>query len=152
MKKLLLLLLYFPTVVFACKGYVIGFKGLNDVFDHKAFASYADRIGYCSKSYSWNDIKSPRTLISNTTVPYQLYGYSKGAVSIRNFLKTELRKPEFILTIGAYRTTDVNFDSYGIRYENYFDHSGVGQSSPGTFLNVSHNKIQQEVNKRIWGQ
>ena len=152
MKKLLFLLLCLPTTSFACAGYVIGFKGLNDAFDQKAFMSYANRIGYCGKSYSWNEIVSPTRLISNTNLPYQLYGYSKGAVSIRNFLKTVPRKPEFILTIGAYRTTDVNFDSYGIRYENYFDHSGVGQSSSGTFLNVSHDKIQQEVNKRIWGQ
>ncbi len=152
MKKLLFLLLCLPTISFACKGYVIGFKGLNDAFDQKAFMSYADRIGYCGKSYSWNEIKSPAKLISNTTLPYQLYGYSMGASSVRTLLKTNVRKPEFILTIGAYRTTDVNFDSYGIRYENYFDNSGRGQSSPGTFLNVSHSQIQQEVNKIIWGQ
>ncbi len=152
MKKFLFLLLYLPTVTFACKGYVIGFKGLNDAFDQKAFLDYANHIGYCGKSYSWNEIKSPTKLISSTDIPYQLYGYSMGASSVRNFLKTNIRKPEFILTIGAYRTTNVNFDSYSIRYKNYFDHSGVGQSSPGTFLNVSHSKIQQEVNKIIWGQ
>ena len=152
MKKFLFLLLCLPAISFACKGYVIGFKGINDVFDQQAFISYANHIGYCGKSYSWNEIKSPTKLISNINLPYQLYGYSMGAVSIRNFLKTISRNPEFILTIGAHRTTDVNFDSYGIRYENYFDNSGLGQASPGTFLNVSHNKIQQEVNKRIWGQ
>jgi hypothetical protein len=152
MKKFLFLLLCLPTISFACKGYVIGFKGLNDAFDRQAFISYANRIGYCGKSYSWNEITSPTKIISNTNLPYQLYGYSMGAVSIRNFLKTTSRKPEFILTIGAYRTTDVNFDSYGVRYENYFDRSGQGQLSPGTFLDVSHNRIQQEVNKRIWGQ
>lgn len=152
MKKSLLLLLCLPAAGLACNGYVIGFKGLNDAFDQKAFVTYADRIGYCSKSYSWNEIKSPTKLISSTDVPYQLYGYSMGASSVRTLLKTNVRKPEFILTIGAYRTTNVNFDSYGIRYKNYFDHSGLGQSSPGTFLNVSHSKIQQEVNKIIWGQ
>ncbi len=152
MKKFLFLLLCLPSTVFACKGYVIGFKGLNDAFDHQAFISYANHLGYCSKSYSWNEIKSPSKLISSTDVPYQLYGYSMGSSSIRTLLKTNVRKPEFILTIGAYRTTNVNFDSYGIKYENYFDHSGLGQSSPGKFLNVSHSKIQQEVNKIIWGQ
>jgi hypothetical protein len=149
---LLFLLLCLPTISFACAGYVIGFKGLNDAFDQRAFMFYANRIGYCGKSYSWKEIKSPTELISSSDLPYQLYGYSMGAVSIRNFLKTMPRKPEFILTIGAYRTTDANFDSYGIRYKNYFDNSGRGQSSPGTFLNVSHSQIQQEVNKIIWGQ
>jgi hypothetical protein len=152
MRKILFLLLCLPTTVFSCAGYVIGFKGIDNAFDQTAFISYADRMGYCGKSYSWNEIKSPTKLISSTDLPYQLYGYSMGALSIRNFLKTNIRKPEFILTIGAYRTTNVNFDSYGVRYKNYFDHSGMGQTSPGIFLNVPHDKIQHEVNKIIWGQ
>ncbi len=137
---------------YSCNGYVIGFKGIADAFDQKSFISYANRVGYCGKSYSWNDIKSPTILVSSTNLPYQLYGYSMGATSIKSFLKQSLRKPDFILTIGAYRTTDVNFDSYDIKYANYFDNSGVGQTSPGIFVNVSHDKIQKEVNKIIWGQ
>ena len=58
--------------------------------------------------------------------------------------------PEYVITIGAYKTTNVNFDKYGIKYNNYFDHSGLGQSSPGVFLDVSHNKIQQKVNEIIF--
>lgn len=152
MKKIIYAALLLPTLAFACKGYVIGFKGKNDVFDHKSFTAYADRIEYCYKSYSWQDTNSAKLFINNTTVPYQLYGYSMGAVSVKKILTQDLRKPEFVLTIGAYRTADVNFEKYSVKYANYFDRSGLGQTSPGTFLNVSHDKIQQEVNKTIWGQ
>ena len=30
-----------PIVTCACQGYVIGYKGINDVFDSKAFNEYA---------------------------------------------------------------------------------------------------------------
>ena len=152
MKKIIYAALFLPTMALACNGYVIGFKGKHDIFDHKSFKAYANSIEYCAKSYSWQDTESAKQLIKNTTVPYQLYGYSMGVSSVKKILTQNLRKPEFILTIGAYRTTDVNFDVYGVRYANYFDHSGLGQTSPGTFLNVSHDKIQHEVNKTIWGQ
>lgn len=149
MKKILFLLLFLSKTVYACEGYVLGFKGTNDIFDQRAFASYAAHVGYCAKSYSWDDTESAKLLISNTTVPYQLYGYSLGVVSVKNILKTNVRKPELVVTIGAYRTTDVNFDSYDVKYKNYFDHSGKGQKGPGIFLDVSHDKIQQAVNKII---
>ncbi len=146
MKKIIYLVFFLPSIVLACNGYVIGFKGKHDRFDQKAFTSYANSLDYCAKSYSWQDIHSAIKLITNTIVPYQLYGYSMGATSVKKILQQNLRKPEFVLTIGAYRTTDVNFDQYNVRYENYFDNSGLGQKGPGKFLNVSHDKIQQEVN------
>lgn len=152
MKKIIYAALLLPTIALACKGYVIGFKGKHDIFDQHSFTAYAKSVEYCAKSYSWQDTNSAKQLIKNTTVPYQLYGYSMGVVSVKRILTQDLRKPEFILTIGAYRTADVNFEGYGVRYANYFDHSGLGQTSPGIFLNVSHDKIQQEVNRTIWGQ
>ncbi len=146
MKKIILLVFFLPSIALACKGYVIGFKGKHDRFDQKAFTSYVNSLNYCAKSYSWQDTNSAVKLINDTAVPYQLYGYSMGATSVRKVLQQNLRKPEFVLTIGAYRTTDVNFDHHNVRYANYFDNSGLGQKSPGKFLNVSHDKIQQEVN------
>ncbi len=156
MKKCLLLFLVFcAPLAYSCDGLVIGFKGKDDIFDQRAFENYARHLGYCSRSYSWHQIKQAQQQILSTTVPYQLYGFSRGAVSVKNILsKTNIRKPEFVLTVGAYKTTDVNFDQYQVEYKNYFDHSGIGQTSPGVYLNVSHNRIQQEVNKilNIWGQ
>lgn len=148
MKKIILLILSLPIVASACNGYVIGFKGINDIFDESAFKDYAKQMDYCSKSYSWNKIDSAVKFIDSLNTPYQLYGYSQGAWSVAKLLKKEhVAKPEYIITIGAYRTTDVNFDKYGIPYENYFDHSGKGQLSPGVFLNVPHSMIQREVTR-----
>ena len=148
MKKIVFSLLFsMPLFVYACSGYIIGSRGKDSQFDQHAFNEYTDRIGYCSNVYNWHQDKDAIKLIKTLSVPYQLYGYSQGAVTIANLLKIkDLTKPEFVITIGAYRTTDVNFDRYKIKYINYFDNSGKGQRSPGIFLNVPHNEIQREVN------
>jgi len=146
--KKFLVLAMFPLNALACSGYVVAFKGENDAFDSSALSEYSERVEYCSKSYSWYDEKNAVKFINSLNVPYQLYAYSKGAATVSSLLRQgKIKKPEFILTIGAYRTTNVNFEKYGIRYKNYFDHSGIGQKSPGTFLNVSHFEMQKEVNK-----
>jgi hypothetical protein len=144
-------ILFFPISLYACAGYVIGFKGNEDVFDHQAFRQYVDNVGYCSKLFSWHQSKDAVTFISGLQVEYWFYGFSKGAATISDLLKRfNVKKPEYILTIGAYRTTDVNFNKYGIKHDNYFDSSGIGQRSPGTFLSVSHSEIQKEVNKVLF--
>jgi len=138
----------FPINALACSGYVVAFKGLNDAFDNSALREYSERIEYCYKAYSWNDGKTAVKLINSLNVPYRFYAYSKGAETVSFLLRQgEIKKPEFILTIGAHRTANVNFEKYNIPYENYFDYSGIGQKSPGKFLNVSHSNIQKEVNK-----
>lgn len=153
MKKLLLSLMFFSVNVFACTGYVIGFMGKDNVFDHRAFVEYAESSQYCHRVYPWYATLSAQKFISTLTIPYELYGYSQGAASIGIILNSQIStKPKFIITIGAYRTADVNFDKFKILYVNYFDHSGKGQTSPGIFLDVPHNKIQQEVNKILFGK
>ena len=154
MKKLFLLVWLMPTLAFSCNGYLLGFKGKDDVFDNRAFREYATHLNYCYKTYSWHRVNDALKDLEDITVPYRLYGFSLGAVSVLNFLKkTNVRKPEYVITVGAYKTTDVNFDKFEVNYNNFFDRSGIGQKSPGKFLNVSHDKIQQEVNKfLIWGQ
>lgn len=151
MKKLIVFVLScFYLSAFACQGVVVGFKGINDAFDHKAFARYAEKQGLCARAFSWHQTREAVKLIGSLSVPYQLYGYSKGAVSVSEVLQhSALKKPEFVITIGAYRTTDVNFDRYGVRYVNYFDSSGLGQRSAGIFLDVSHWEIQKEVNNLV---
>jgi hypothetical protein len=144
---LLPLTLFLPITVYACTGYVFGFKGLNNQFDIEAFNVYVKRTGYCSKTYDWNQVNDAIQAIRLLEVPHQLYGFSKGAETISTLLKMKLKKPEYVLTIGAYKTVDVNFDKYNVRYKNYFDDSGRGQQSPGIFLNVPHMMMQKEVNK-----
>jgi len=149
MKKTVLLLALVSNLGYACDGYVIGFKGLNDAFDHKAFEVYYTNLNYCGLSYSWQNTKQATELIKTTQVPYQLYGFSKGAETVASILKTTLAKPpEYVVTIGAYKTADVDFTKYSIKFNNYFDFSGQGQKSPGVFLNVQHHKMQSEVNTR----
>ena len=147
MKTILTIALLFPMIANACSGYVIAFRGLNDVFDQSALNVYASRINYCSKTFSWHKEKDAIEFIEKLDVSYQLYGFSRGAGSVATVLKQVKTKPEYVITIGAYKTTNVDFDKYNVRYDNFFDNSGIGQRSPGMYLNVPHNKIQSEVNK-----
>jgi len=145
LKKLKYLALL-PASVIACNGYVVGFKGLNDAFDMASFSQYAVNLNYCAKAYSWNDANA-RAFIQTLEVPYQLYGFSKGAETVAKLLNTGIKHPEYVITIGAYKTVDVNLNKYNIPYKNYFDDSGRGQQSPGLFLKVPHMQMQHEVNK-----
>lgn len=146
MKKIVLsILLCMPLFANACKGYVIGFKGLNESFNSVAFQKYADRLGYCGKSFSWFQDKEALQYIQTLKKPYRLYGFSRGAQTVSDVLKQTKTKPEYVLTIGAYKTTNVNFDEHRVRYDNFFDQSGIGQKSPGVFFNVSHADIEKEV-------
>jgi len=80
MKKIILsLLLSVPLFAYACKGYVIGFKGLNESFNSVSFQKYTNRLGYCGKSFSWYQNKEALQYIQTLKKPYRLYGFSKGA-------------------------------------------------------------------------
>ena len=146
MQKIFFILLLFPTLAWACPGYVIGFKGKDNWFDQQAFEQYAQHFGYCAQSYAWNETAQALKFVSTHAQPYHLYGYSLGAVSVRMFLEKSTALPERVITIGAYKTTNVNFDRFGVRYQNFFDHSGRGQTSPGQFVDATHSQIQQRVN------
>ena len=148
MKKLLLTFcIYLPLEVFACSGYVIGIKGDRDIFDGSAFAEYASELNYCSKSFSWYQDKEIVKFANKLHLPYQLYGFSKGAETVKRVLIQVTNKPAYIITIGAYKTAKVDFSNHNIDFINYFDHSGIGQKSPGIFLDISHNMVQKEVNR-----
>jgi hypothetical protein len=155
MKKLIVIFLAFViTPVLSCEKYVIGFKGLRNVFDTRAFADYAIAQKSCQQLFGHEQDQQAVKFISTLTVPYQLYGFSAGAATIGRILpvltKQATAMPEYIITIGAYKTTNVNFNSYNIKYDNYFDESGQGQKSPGTMINgVGHAKIQSYVNNYI---
>lgn len=143
LKHLIAILMLWPAVALACSGWVIGFRGNHGQFDHKAFEQYAHWRGYCHQWFEWNHIDAALTFINQINTPYQLYGFSRGAGSVRQILLKTQRKPEFVITTGAFRTTNVNFDFFGVPYHNYFDRSGRGQTSPGIFVPIEHGKIQQ---------
>lgn len=148
---LITIILLYASSVNACVGYVVAFRGQNDVFDQSALEKYANHLSYCYKVFGWYQFKDAVLFINSIDENYQLYGFSKGAETISKLLKnSSIRKPEYVLTIGAFRTADVDFKKYNIKFDNYFDDSGRGQLSPGVFLSVSHSKIQKEVNKVLF--
>jgi len=151
MKKIfIVVLLLSSSIANACESYVIGFRGLNGAFDLAAFNVYVGNK--CSKLYNPTQTKEAINFIKKIDLPYELYGFSLGASSIKTVLKRVPVKPIFVLTIGAYHTADVNFDLYGVKYQNYFDNSGKRQKNIGIFVpNVEHMKLQEYVNNEIGG-
>ena len=94
-----------------------------------------------------NEIDSAANFINQKNKSYQLYGFSAGASAIVQVLKKVKRMPNFVLTIGAWYTTDVDFGDYEINFDNFFDDSGRQQQSPGIHVyNISHGKMQEYVN------
>ena len=135
------------STAYGCTGYVLGFMGKQDAFDHLAFNKYYNSLGYCGRAFKAEQTAQALETITTLTVPYHLYGFSQGASSVAEILKKVNTLPEYTLTIGGYKTTDVNFNKYSIKFDNYFDYSGIGQKSPGVFLKVPHLQMQSAVNK-----
>ncbi len=151
LKPLIAILMLWPAVTLACSGWVIGFRGLNEVFDYEAFADYAQTQNLCFRSFGWQDSVEAERFVQRIRTPYQLYGFSRGAATVAQMLKQGRVRPQSVITVGAYRTVDVNFDRYGIPYRNYFDRSGQGQRSPGIFLDVEHGRVQRAVTEIMRG-
>jgi len=150
--KFLIAFMLGHNVAWACSGWVIGFRGQNEVFDYQAFADYAIIQNRCSRSFSWNQGAEAERMIATLTVPYQLYGFSRGAQTVAGLLRQGRVRPDSVITVGAWRTVNVNFDSHGIPYQNYFDRSGLGQQSPGVYLDVDHGRVQRVVTEIYRGQ
>jgi len=147
MKKILVLLFaLLPNIAQA--DTIIGFKGKNNAFDHQAFEKYAAKRKLTPVVLSAFDSKNAMHIIRiNST--YELYGYSLGAASVAQTMrlieKEKLHMPRYVITVGAYRTTNVDFNKYNVKFDNYFDASGAGTKSPGKHLGVSHSDIMRYV-------
>jgi hypothetical protein len=151
MKILIFLFVFFCSNVWSCENEVIAFKGINSQFDNVAFKEYVKRNHACSKIFEWHQTEQASYYINKSNTPYQLYGYSKGADSVAKTLTKVKRLPYYIITIGAWKTVDLDFTKWNISFHNYFDSSGKGQKSPGILIeNVSHYKMQEHVNTIIW--
>jgi hypothetical protein len=137
-----------PPTESACDSYVIGFRGLNRAFDQRAFDRYADWRGSCSLVYDYTEVAEAVSFVDHIQEPYELYGYSAGAVTIGQILPRVSRLPEYVITVGALSSVNVDFSRYGIRFDNYFDASGRQQRSPGRYIpGVAHDRIQAYVNR-----
>ena len=148
MRYLILLFLFFSSSVIA-KDFIIGFKGMNEQFDTEAFIEFAQKRKLKPYVFSANQVSSAVRLIKNKKKNYELYGYSLGAVSVRETLtilkKENVHMPTFIITVGAYKTTNVNFTDFDVNFFNFFDDSGKGSLSPGLYIPVPHHQIMRYV-------
>ncbi len=136
------------TTTAECSRYIIGFRGLGGAFDLKAFEEYAVQRKGCTQVYNFTEFQSATEFVKSINKPYELYGYSAGAVSVGQVLKQKVRRPEHAITIGALSTVDVDFSLYNIKFDNWFDASGRGSRSPGEhFPNVSHDRMQSYINQ-----
>ncbi len=140
-----------PALSYAgCDKYVVGFGGLNNAFDHKAFEDYAQNKNACFKYFKWQEKDLALSYIKGLSSDFELYGFSKGAETVAKLVKVHNIKPKYVITIGAYKTTDVDFTKYNIKFDNYFDYSGFGQKSPGVHIKkVSHLSMQKYVNNLL---
>jgi len=121
---------------------VIGFKGKNSIFDNKAFTQYA-----IAKNLEPVVLEANQThkalKITETVEYYELYGYSLGAASVLQVVRSAKKPPRLVITIGAYRGLDLDFRKYSVAFYNFFDYSSVPTSSPGLYIAASHWNIQQ---------
>jgi len=131
----------------ACKDEVFVFKGLHGALDYRAAQQYADYNNLCLRVHDWQQHEKVIAKIEQHTAQYHLYGFSKGAESVMKVLERVERKPAFVVTVGAYKTTNVDFSKFNVKFINVFDWSGQGQRSPGVFVNVPHYKAQQAANQ-----
>jgi hypothetical protein len=141
------IIMFFLLTTIANADILIGFKGKHGQFDHKAFNELAAKKKLKPVIANETNQLHLNNLIQNNN--YELYGYSRGAAIVSYVVRmvhdNNMNKPKFVTTVGAYKTTDVDFRKYNIKFKNYFDHSGRGQRSPGIFVNVPHDKIMRYV-------
>lgn len=135
------------SCILACTGEVFVFKGLHGALDYRAAQLYADHNNLCLRVYDWQQYDKVIAKIEQHTMQYHLYGFSKGAESVTKVLEQVKRKPVFVVTVGAHKTTNVDFSKFNVSFINIFDWSSRGHQSPGVFVNVSHDKAQQAANQ-----
>lgn len=151
MKKLLLLaMMLFSSTAFA-GDFIVGFRGHNNAFDHKAFVEFARQRNLEPIEFSTHDVEKASRYINSRTEDYELYGFSAGAWSVKQILSlqhmTHGRMPRHVTTVGAHPSVNVDFAPWGVSFTNYFDNSGKKHKSPGIHVPVSHDKAMQRINE-----
>ena len=131
------------------QGIIIGFRGSQEEFDQSAFEDFAKKRNLTPIATSPYYIGRAIDIIDRHRGNYELYGYSLGAQSTRQVVihlhQSRKRLPSRITTVGAHKNTNVDFSTYGIVFDNYFDGSGQGNRAPGQHLSVPHNRIMRYV-------
>lgn len=129
-------------------GVMIGFRGARGAFDAAAFRAHAERRGLRPVILSAEQHEQALRIIRQNPGPYELYGYSKGAVAVGHVMRKVraqgLPRPKHVITVGALRSVNVDWRPYGVPFRNWFDASGRGNPAPGIHVRgVGHDRIQR---------
>lgn len=131
--------------------FIVGFRGHNNVFDHKAFIEFARQRNLEPIEFGAHDVEKAARYISSRSEDYELYGFSAGAWSVKQVLSlqhmTHGRMPRHVTTVGAHPSVDVDFAKWNVSFSNYFDDSGRKHRSPGQHMSVPHGRAMQHVNQ-----
>ena len=148
LKAIVILLLWPGLGLASCSSWVVGFKGLRSDFDHAAFVTWAQKRAECYRVYEWYERTQSLNFLQSLSVPYDLYGFSKGAETVLWLMPRLETRPRYVITIGGWRTVNFDFGHWQVPFHNWFDRSGAGNTSPGTHvLNVQHRDMQAWVNQ-----
>lgn len=146
-----LLIIVFLLIPRVYANDIIAFRGVNEAFDHSSFLNFAKKKNLNPIVFSSLEINKALAYINTSKKDYELYGYSLGAATVGKILAYQFnsnkKMPTYVITIGAYKTTDINFTKYNVSYDNYVDRSGLGNVGPGRFIDVPHDKLQKKVNE-----
>ena len=147
--RLWLLLMLCPSLCWgACDSWAVGFGGRRDQFDHQAFAEWSSGRVSCYRTFAWDQRTQALQFVRSLDVPYELYGFSKGAETVLWIMPRVTRRPRYVITIGGWYSVNFDFGRWRVPFDNWFDSSGAGNTSPGVHVpHVRHSHMQAWVNQ-----
>jgi len=150
-----------PAVI-ADKGVLIGFRGLNNIFDQAAFEDFAKTQGY-SKTLvidEWEQksaVNSAVDSLKDFKTPYGLYGFSLGGDSAKLMVKTvkamqakgkSATLPNAVYIIGSSQVIPFKDAFVGVPEVMFWFHANTKHDVDGVFIKAPHTgagNIQQLV-------
>ncbi len=135
----------------ACDSWVVGFGGLRGQFDQAAFETWSRPRAQCNRVFVWDQRRAALAFIDGLRVPYELYGFSKGAETVLWLVPRVHTRPRYVITLGGWRTVNFDFGRWAVPFDNWFDQSGAGNYGPGTHVpGVRHSQLQAWANDHYY--
>ena len=125
---------------------MIGFKGLNGIFDEQAFNDHAAQMGYAPVTV--NSVQEARAILDAATGRVGLYGFSKGANTAHALLgeKGVKDKVDRVVTVAPFHGSQTqNFK--GTNWDNYPDYSSRGIAPQGQGFNIQTRQHSKEAQR-----
>lgn len=149
--RMFLLLLMWSGLAQACDSWVVGFRGLRGQFDQVAFEAWSRPRAQCSRVFDWDQHRAALAFIDGLRVPYELYGFSKGAETVLWLVPRVRTRPRYVITLGGWHTVNFDFGQWAVPFDNWFDQSGAGNPGPGTHVpGVRHSQLQAWANDHYY--